>query len=200
MLKKNIKVDNKLIVLILLILVSATLVTTVVARYIITLTGSDTARVARFEFNVSEGSTSLGTTDTNLVNIFDTTNLGDNLKDDNLIAPGAKGDFTLVIDNNSEVAVAVTSDVVLLNTGNINLKFYLGSVEPSSDSEYVNSSLDVEAAIENAINGNFAIGATEKTVKVYWKWVDSDVSDTNLGLSGTDTVSLSISVTATQIN
>ncbi len=192
--------NSKFLILTLVVLVSASLITSVVARYITTLSGTDTARVARFEFSVSEGSSSLGTTTTNLVNIFDTTNLGDNLKDDNLIAPGAKGDFALVIDNNSEVAVGVTSNVVLENAGNINLKFYLGATEPSSDSEYVNSTSDVESAIENAINGNFEIGATEKTVNVYWKWVDSDLEDTALGLSGTDTVSLSISVTATQIN
>ncbi len=196
--KKEVKFKKSSILIVFLLMVSALFVTDTIARYVTTLSGSDSARVAKFEFDVSDGTTDLGTTVTSLVSIFDTVNLGANLKDDNLIAPGSKGDFELVIQNNSEVAVDVTSTVTLTNAGNVNLKFFVGATEPTDDAGYTTSALDLQTTLEAAIEGSYAVESAAETINVYWKWVDSDVADTALGLTGTDTVSLLIEATATQ--
>ncbi len=196
--KKELKLKKTGIIIVLLLIVSAIFVTDTIARYVATLSGSDAARVAKFEFDVSDGTTDLGTTVTNLVSIFDTVNLGANLKDDNLIAPGSKGDFELIIENNSEVAVDVTSNVTFTNAGNVNLKFFIGATEPTTDAGYITSAADLQTTLEAAIEGSYAVESAPETVKVFWKWVDSDAADTVLGLAGTDTVSLLIEATATQ--
>lgn len=224
--KKNWLLRIALVVLVLT-LGTACLVSGTFAKYTTTVSGSDSARVAKWVFGVEtdEEAYAYDTPTAKLVGIFDTINLGANLatvveKDANgedpaeygLIAPEAEGDFDIVIDmTGSEVAVTLTSEIEIKNEGDINLKFFIGETKPSTDagynldwSELVDGIAEVPAVspavpgLVAAINGNVGQATTmTKTVKVWWKWVSS-AGDTARGDAGTAEVTLSIEITATQ--
>ncbi|WP_418668284.1 hypothetical protein [Allofournierella sp.] len=82
------------------------------AKYTSTVAGSDSARVAKFDFDVKSGTDALTKTGTD-IDLFATVNdtgvytdaSGKNVNTEKLVAPGVEGSFGLVVTNRSEVAV-----------------------------------------------------------------------------------------------
>lgn len=93
-------------------LITSSLVGGTFAKYTSTVAGNDTARVAKFDFDVKSGTNALTKTG-NTINLFATVNDtgvfadadGKNVNTAKLVAPGVEGSFGLVVTNRSEVAV-----------------------------------------------------------------------------------------------
>lgn len=97
-------------------LITSSLVGGTFAKYTSTVAGSDSARVAKFDFTVSDSkdpTLKLNKEGTTVINLFDTVYdtgvFGDssshNVNTEKLVAPGVEGNFGLVVENKSEVAV-----------------------------------------------------------------------------------------------
>lgn len=93
-------------------LITSSLVGGTFAKYTSTVAGNDTARVAKFDFDVKSGTDALTKTGT-AIDLFATVNDtgvfadadGKNVNTEKLVAPGVEGSFGLVVTNRSEVAV-----------------------------------------------------------------------------------------------
>lgn len=93
-------------------LITSSLVGGTFAKYTSTVAGNDTARVAKFDFDVKSGTDALTKTGT-AIDLFATVNDtgvfagadGKNVNTEKLVAPGVEGSFGLIVTNRSEVAV-----------------------------------------------------------------------------------------------
>lgn len=198
--KKNWIIRIAMIAIVLSV-ATACLVSGTFAKYTTTVSGGDSARVAKWVFGVTDGTTAYGVSETAAIDLFSTSNLGANLlSGQDLIAPEAEGDFDIIITmTGSEVAIELTSDVTVTNENNINVMFFIGAEKPEDDLGYTIDSTDFAVALEAAITDDIAQDALMvKEVKVWWKWVSSDVQDTALGEIGTATIAIDIVITATQ--
>lgn len=164
------------------------------AKYTAAQTGTDSARVAKWDIQIN--STSMKTaTQTFAFDLFDTTYDSDSsytVKSsgtDNVIAPGTTGSFALVIENSSEVTATYAIDYTVMNSASIPVKF---SVD--NGTSWADGLTDVTAV-------TLAMGSSE-TITVQWKWEFSgdDSKDTGLGEKGTDMLTVSAKVTATQVD
>lgn len=187
-----------LIVMIALILVSGTY-----AKYTSSATGSDSARVAKWAFNV--GGTDIAS-NTFKFDLFKTIKDSDGNEEndvvsangDKVIAPGTSGSFDISLENKSEVSAKYGVKFTVSNAKNIPIQF-------STDGNTWTDSLTNIAADDTktklAPNGT-------KTITVQWKWAyedtnedtkeTTDAKDLALGTAGTATITVSAEVTATQ--
>ena len=187
-----------LIVMIALILVSGTY-----AKYTSSATGSDSARVAKWAFNV--GGTDIAS-NTFKFDLFKTIKDSDGNEEndvvsangDKVIAPGTSGSFDISLENKSEVSAKYGVKFTVSNEKNIPIQF-------STDGNTWTDSLTNIAADDTktklAPNGR-------KTITVQWKWAyedtnedtkeATDAKDLALGTDGTATITVSAEVTATQ--
>lgn len=187
-----------LIVMIALILVSGTY-----AKYTSSATGSDSARVAKWAFNV--GGTDIAS-NTFKFDLFKTIKDSDGNEEndvvsangDKVIAPGTSGSFDISLENKSEVSAKYGVKFTVSNEKNIPIQF-------STDGNTWTDSLTNIAADDTktklAPNGT-------KTITVQWKWAyedtnedtkeATDAKDLALGTDGTATITVSAEVTATQ--
>lgn len=187
-----------LIVMIALILVSGTY-----AKYTSSATGSDSARVAKWAFNV--GGTDIAS-NTFKFDLFKTIKDSDGNEEndvvsangDKVIAPGTSGSFDISLENKSEVSAKYGIKFTVTNTKSIPIQF-------STDGNTWTDSLTNIAADDTktrlAPNGT-------KTITVQWKWAyedtnedtkeTTDAKDLALGTAGTATITVSAEVTATQ--
>jgi len=212
---------------IVLTLISSSLVSGTYAKYVKSVTGADTARVAKFAFALKEGASELATQATDseaTFSIFDYTDTGvynDGVNGTSkFIAPGTTGSFELLVQNLSEVDVAVTMSASETNASSIPVYYTIGA-EPQRYSNILTGTytgdgggtyktladlgtdLGTAAGTLQATDNSTA---TEKTVKINWTWAftadaqagQSDEADTSLGITGTATVKLSVQVTMTQ--
>ena len=102
-----------------------------------------------------------------------------------LIAPGTKGEFEITLTNASEVNATYEITFTVDNVANIPVKFT------------VNGEEGLESITETALN----MGDTV-TYTVAWEWAyeGNDGVDTALGLKGTDTITVTADVIATQVD
>lgn len=170
------------------------------AKYTTTIEGfSSTATVAKFEVTAKDGSgTSIET-----VGLFDTIlDTVDGNADADVetgkIAPGTKGEFSLVLTNSSDVSVQYSVDFEVVNAASVPLKFKtkIGAAEWSAEAA---SLTDIVAGETTKI----ALDGDPVTIKVAWQWVFNvdeagDTADTTLGLAGTAAPSVTMDVTFTQ--
>lgn len=175
-------------------LLSTCAISSTFAKYTSESTGTDSARVAKW--NIQINSTSMKTATTMFdFDLFDTTydsDSSDTVKsseDDKVIAPGTQGSFALVIKNSSEVTATYAIDYTVTKSASIPVKF---SVDNGAN--WTGDLMDVTAV-------TLAMGSSE-TIIVQWKWEFSgdDSTDTGLGEKGTDTLTVSAKVTATQVD
>lgn len=173
-------------------LLSTCAISSTFAKYTSESTGTDSARVAKWDILFGDKTTMNETFEFDL---FDTT-YGDatspsvkSSKDDKVIAPGTQGSFALVIKNGSEVTATYAIDYTVTNSESIPVKF---SVD--NGTSWKHDLTDVTAV-------TLAMGSSE-TITVQWKWEFSgdDSTDTGLGEKGTDTLIVSAKVTATQVD
>lgn len=217
---KNLPV--KLAVLAIMItLITGTLVSGTFAKYVQGISGTDSVRVAKFAFNLTDGTSTADQDDeTMTMDIFSTTDDGiyNNGSGGTFIAPGTSGSFVLEVENLSEVNVALTFDMVETNTSNIPIYYTIGEDTQryssvltggygEGDEEYNDLSelASVVGATLQADDGE-APGTTA-AYNLNWTWAfssagtgQSDAGDTALGKDGTAQVSLSITATVTQVD
>ena len=177
---KKRKNNGKLTVYILLITVATLIiVASSYARYTTTISGSDEAIVAKFDVSAKDL--------TETINLFDCIDEDAVLDSDGLVAPGTKGSFTTILNNDSEVTVSYALSITETNSDNIPIVYSLeeGGTYVSA-SEFANltlakGTLDFTGTTkENPV--------TSKELTIYWKWeIDGDNEiDTDLGKAAAD--------------
>lgn len=173
-------------------LLSTCAISSTFAKYTTAQTGTDSARVAKWDIQINSTSMKTATTTFDF-DLFDTTydsDSSDTVKSsgtDNVIAPGTTGSFALVIENSSEVTATYAIDYTVTNSASIPVKF---SVDGTTWTDN----------LANVTATALAMGSS-KTITVKWKWefIGDDSTDTGLGEKGTDTLIVSAKVTATQV-
>ena len=216
---------NKTLRLALLVLLLAVVTMSVIsgtlAKYVESVTGTDTARVAKFEYTLS-GMTGDG--DTKTLKLFDTvsdTGILNNLAGDGkkLVAPGSEGSIDVVLTNTSEVKISAGFTLTETNTNKIPIVYkynnaYYSSVIPANTevtlhdggtTATVTGDLSaLAAAVGNAtpVNQN-----ATSTISLGWAWAftgdgttQTDSSDTTLGKAGSATVELKVKCDVTQLD
>lgn len=187
-----------------LVLVATCFVTNAWAKYTKSVTATDTARVAKFAFTVNEAGAGGWASDTNIT-VFDTTmvNILGDADDDKvgtvkLIAPGSKGSFTIEMSNQSEVTLQFELTATDTKTADIPVKWKFDTYATKYDS------LQECLAAATTEYSKWVIkhGEAAKSVTIHWEWayegVDDD-ADTTLGQAGTDTYTVKVQCTATQV-
>ena len=135
---------------------------------------------------------------------------------DKVIAPGTGGSFDIVLLNQSEVDAEFTIDYTVTNTANIPVKFSVdgGSTWTDSLADVSATSLSKNstATVEDdplTLEEDESEAGDETTITVMWKWdfergttphTSEDAADTELGHSGTATLSVEAVITATQVD
>lgn len=194
--KKN-TTQKMILITLLFVMIALVLVASTYAKYTSNASGSASARVAKWSFNIG--------TDNDIVaqnafkfNLFDTINDTDgnaetdviSSNNDKVIAPGTQGNFNLVLENKSEISAKYGIVYTVTNEKNIPIKF-------STDGQIWSTDL-AEVVADNETTKIAAKNGT-KTINIQWKW-EFDGDDTQLGKDGTATVTVKADVTATQID
>ena len=218
--KKNWILRAALLVLVLT-LVTWSLVSGTFAKYTETVSGTDSAKVANFAYTVEDANGSeMSTVSVANIALFDCVDSGVAIVEGvKLIAPGTTGNFGLKVSNTSEVLVEASFNLTLTDTsatsipvyftygGNNYADFYttenattaINGVTLSgtvADLAAVLSSEASEIAINDFVNFN-----------IVWTWafettgtVQNNANDTALGHNGTDTLTLEVATTISQLN
>ena len=202
--KKN-KMMRIASVLLVAVLLSTSVISGTFAKYTSTATGSDEARVAKWDFKVSGSTVNSNTFTFDLFKTINDTAGGAesdiNPSDGTIIAPGTQGSFEITLKNDSEVTAQYKIDYTVTNTNNIPVKFSLDGTDWKDDID----ELDVTTPV------TVAIGATATPVTVYWMWEfergttdgekeTNNGDDTTLGLAGTATIEVTATVTVEQVD
>ena len=176
---KRSKVLSIALVVLLAAVVTMTIISGTLAKYVETVFGTDTARVAKFEYTATAGGQAL-TSERATINLFNTVNdtevygASQNLNGSTkLIAPGTCGHFDVVVTNKSEVAIAVSYEITETNAGSVPIVYYIKdgsttkyySAKVSDTSVAVGSDIASELGLANGaaqvtINGDLAAMAT----------------------------------------
>lgn len=211
---------NKTLRLSLLVLLLAVITMSVIsgtlAKYVESVSATDTARVAKFEYSLSGLDK-----DTQKINLFDTTSdsgiVGDQTSQ-KLIAPGTNGSLTVTLTNSSEVAISAGFTLTETNASNIPIVYgynskYYSSVIPEGEQVKIHSG-DTAISIEGDLNAlAAAVGSSEsigkngtKDISLTWAWAfegtttQTNTKDTELGKAGTATVKLEVKCDVTQLD
>lgn len=202
--KKN-KTIQMILITLLIAIIALVLVSGTYAKYTSSASGSDTARVAKWSFNVGEDD--IVSKNTFKFNLFDTINDSNGTdtetdvvssNEDQVIAPGTSGNFKLVLKNKSETSAKYGITYTVTNTASIPVKFSVNGTDWKDSLDDV-----VADDVNTKLNAN--TGST--TINIQWKWayesdniVDDDITDVNLGKAGTAKLIVQADVTATQID
>jgi hypothetical protein len=182
-------------------LLSICVVSGTYAKYTSEITGTDTARVAKWDVqvnNVTAGSKDGAVAKTfefdlfkTIIDTIDASSAETDMDptDGSIIAPGTQGSFIINLHNASQVTAEYTVEFEVTNTKNIPIEF-------SVNNGAWGSLADITTAVPLAING-------DGEIKVAWRWVfedGNDANDTALGLDGSATITVAAVVTATQVD
>lgn len=174
-----------------------------VAKYTTSVSGSDTATVAKWLFEVNDvNMTVAGDSASMTFDLFGTimdsngTEKETDVKE-NLIAPGTSGKFDLKIENLSEVNAKYDLNFSVSNESGIPLQFSLDNGKSWKSYDKI-SELNIG-------NKAIAMGTGTDTITVQWKWdfEGTDATDTKLGIAAQNTaptVSVTCAATFTQVN
>ena len=207
--KKNTK-KIAVLLLVAVVAVGSYFVSGTYAKYTSEFSGSGSANVAKWSWTINNkdfttaASVSEEFTFNPFADIKDSDGNAETDVDDDLIAPGTKGEITLDITNNSEVNATYTVAYTVTNTSNVPLEFSNNGTSWTSDI----TSLDVSTPVNIDMNGGTA---TQNTI--YWRWVyengtgdtltANDATDTALGFAANTAapeVEIVATVTATQVD
>ena len=188
--------------LLVMCLISAALISGTLAKYTDTYAGEDTALVAKWE--VTGDGDGFDTSGSALTLDLFQHGYDNNIKTSEggvyIIAPGVQGDFTIVFDNNSDVAAEVNFDIATTGTAvDVPIKYGLTSGDRTHDINWL------KAALNTSSFSAIPVGAAPVTQTVYWGWAfnGDDAADTVLGTSsaaiGHTTYGLTITASAIQI-
>ena len=171
-------------------------ISSTMAKYTSAATGSDTATVAKWSVKVNGSEIAVSPAATVDFGLFDTVKDSNGADEETdvatgKIAPGTSGEFTLTIENSSEVNAQYAIDFTVTNDANIPLEF-------SADGTEWKTSLE-------GVTDTIAMSATA-TKTIYWRWAfeqtdvtTGDAADTALGIAA-PTVTVSATITATQVD
>lgn len=187
--KKN-KVLLLGIITVFVAIFSLTLVSGTWAKYTSTVSGADNAKVAKWEWKVSDLEVKQGMTSTNfkfdLFNtIKDTAGADETDVKENLIAPGTSGEFSFNIANLSEVNAKyyITFEVTQDATApKVPLKFKLNDAADWSDKL---------TGIAEGDAVSIAMETGTGSVKVQWQWAfegGDDATDTTIGFAAPNVI------------
>ena len=208
---------------IMLTLISSSLVSGTYAKYVKEVTGSDTARVAKFAFNLKDGTNTVtqsqvGEAAFDIFSLAADSGLYDNGSGGTFIAPGTTGDFALTVENLSEVDVEASFVFTETNNDDVPVYYTIGADTQRYSSvltgSYGTESYEDMAAFATAmstatgtLDASDGTTATTKTVTVSWTWAfetagtgQADTTDTALGIGGNASVTLAVAVTIAQID
>ena len=182
--------DNRIVLVAILVLlltmVGLILVSGTYAKYVSSVTASDTATVAKWAFTVS--GKDIHSKDITF-DIFSTLDDANNVStgDGSIIAPGTSGSFKVDLTNSSQVNAEYKVVYKISNDQNIPLEF-------STDKQTWNSSIAV-------LNHDFSpieMNQTLSTDTIYWRWAftGDDTTDSKLGEEATKDTAPKVTVTA----
>jgi len=207
---------------IVMTLVTSSLVAGTYAKYTQAVTGAATVRVAKFAFNLKDGTGTFTQAQSGeaAFDIFSYTDSGvyDDGSDGTFIAPGTTGSLALEVENLSEVDVTATFALTETNAGSVPLYYTLGA-DTQRYSAVLTGGYDgggtyqglaaLQSALATAagtLQASDGTTPTEITLTLNWIWAfetagtgQSDALDTALGVNATPpTVKLAIATTVTQ--
>ena len=185
-------------------LLSTCAISSTFAKYTSESTGTDSARVAKWDILFGDGTTMSEKFDFNLFNTTYDDATSPSVKssnDDKVIAPGTQGSFAVKITNQSEVKAKYIIEFSVTNTENIPLKF---SVD--NGTSWTDDLTDLNIADTAAVELGMTDSDKSATYTVYWKWDYEDTTDNNrdkndtiLGTAGAE-IQITATVTATQVD
>ncbi len=193
------KTMKMILITLLIAMIALVLVSGTYAKYTSSASGSDTARVAKWSFNVGEND--IVAKDTFTFDLFKTITDTDGKTEtdvvsanaDKVIAPGTSGSFDLVLENKSETSAKYGITYTVTNTASIPVQFSVNGKDWTDNlANVVESDTDTKLAANNGT----------KTITIQWKWAydGDDTTDVNLGKVGTAKLIVQADVTATQID
>ncbi len=215
--KKN-KMMRIASVLLVAVLLSTCAISGTFAKYTTTVTGEDSARIAKWEIKVDTFATATSDEQTFEFDVFNTIydTTGSTAETDvatNLIAPGTWGYFDLVITNLSEVTAeyTLTLNETITNgpTGIASPILYsVNTVDATTDAAVLPAATAMTKAASNAITittgstGTLAMTNGTAIVRIYWQWeFDAATNnDTALGLDGDTQITVSANVVVNQVD
>lgn len=178
---------NRLFILgiftVMVALVSLSLVSGTWAKYTSSVSGTDTATVAKWEVAyATDGQADVKgnvTNQTIVFNLFGTLEGESNVEetDGTLVAPGTKGSFKFIVKNNSEVTAKCS--IVL------SVDKEIAPIVYTFDGNEYETMADLSTAVNAQLSGTNMTWDSTKEVTIGWKWefeVD-DVADTTLGVT-----------------
>ena len=191
---------NRLFILgiftVMVALVSLSLVSGTWAKYTSSVSGSDSARVAKWEWNYKGAKV---TAENVSFDLFGTIYEEDTTSTENhvvsgLIAPGTGGSFAISFENESEVTATMNVTFSQTETSDIPVEF-------SFDKNFADGSVKSNIA-DLSWSQVLSVNSTAVEKTVYWRWTynGNDANDTALGAKGTDTITVSMSVVFTQVD
>lgn len=193
------KTMKMILITLLIAMIALVLVSGTYAKYTSSASGSDTARVAKWSFNVGEND--IVAKDTFTFDLFKTITDTDGKTEtdvvsanaDKVIAPGTSGSFDLVLENKSETSAKYGITYTVTNTASIPVQFSVNGKDWTDNLANV-----VESDTDTKLDANNG----RKTIKIQWKWAydGDDTTDVNLGKVGTAKLIVQADVTATQID
>lgn len=186
------------------------------AKYTSTFTGSDSARVAKWAFNI-DGTAVTNTFTFDLFNTIaeadgitteeDVMNISDPADGQTVIAPGTGGKFDIKLQNLSEVTAKYY--VKLSETANADSI----PIEYSTDGSNYKSLADINLELKGTEEASaMKPKASEATKTIYWRWAftggestnytatQTDATDTALGVAGTASITVQAEVIVTQVD
>ena len=200
--------NNKLfiagLITVFVALVSLTLVSNTWAKYTSSVTGTDTARFAKWSWSYAKDASN-----NVLIDLFNDTKVCELdvhnepwiepdlhvAQGQALVAPGTGGMFKLQVTNNSEV------------TGKVSFNFKVTGADVPF--EFKIDEGEWSDTLSNLSSENVAMGAT-KTVTIYWRWLyergttdaekeANNKQDTDLGIAS-ETVTVSVTIKFEQVD
>lgn len=182
-------------ILLVCVLLSTSVISGTFAKYTTQASATDAARVAKWDIQIN--GSQMQATHTFAFDLFNTIvdtkdgNGETDIKatDGSIIAPGTKGQMSFTLKNDSEVTASYAIVFGMTETEDIPVQFSLTGENGTWTDDICNLNFNVPIA---------NIG-DEQTVTVYWQW-DFEGDDTALGLKGTDVITITATVTATQVD
>jgi len=205
--KNNKNLLKTAVILLLIVMIALVLVSGTYAKYTSNASGTDTARVAKWAFEINE--TKIPQVAEFTFDLFKTVNdTKDSQKEtdvvvpngstDQIIAPGTEGSFDIKLENLSEVNAEYTINYTVTNTNKIPVEFSIDN----------GASWTADLAAVTA-TGLVANTGTD-TITIQWKWAyeggkysggtADDAYDTALGKDGSATITVKAEITVTQVD
>ncbi len=206
---------NKMVALLaVLCMITSAFVGSTLAKYTTTASGEDTARVAKWAFDIGDNTTLQETFTFDLFKTIKDTNGADEddvkagTGNDHIIAPGTSGEFKFTLTNKSEVTANYGIKYEVTNNSNIPVEFSVdnGTTWKTSLDEVV-AGETTKLAMDNGTDST-------KDITVKWRWAyegtnsenfkssQTDTTDTALGKETTNVAKLTVkaTVTVTQVD